>query len=158
MKEIEFGEERLGDLEGLARELFSQPENDPRSLYYQRKLERPTICWKKVLLYTVVPIVGAFLLGWILRTGGVKLWICGILAVAALLVYWICFLKKALICAIHIYQRYAPAGLRNKCRFEPSCSQYMIGALEKYGLLKGLRKGVDRLRRCTVSDGGYDPP
>jgi putative membrane protein insertion efficiency factor len=45
------------------------------------------------------------------------------------------------------------------CRFEPSCSRYMIGALQKYGLLKGLAKGISRFLRCHPwNPGGYDPP
>lgn len=45
------------------------------------------------------------------------------------------------------------------CRFEPSCSRYMIGALEKYGLFRGFAKGVARLLRCHPwHPGGYDPP
>ena len=34
----------------------------------------------------------------------------------------------------------------------------MILSLEKYGLIRGLRKGVDRLRRCNVHGGGFDDP
>ena len=45
-----------------------------------------------------------------------------------------------------------------KCRFEPSCSQYMILSLQKYGLWKGLAKGIDRLKRCRAKDGGFDEP
>ncbi len=47
------------------------------------------------------------------------------------------------------------------CRFEPSCSRYMIGALRKYGLIKGLWKGTGR-HRCAATPGirgDYnDPP
>ncbi len=35
------------------------------------------------------------------------------------------------------------------CRFYPSCSNYAIGSLEKYGLIKGAIKSYSRLRRCT---------
>jgi putative component of membrane protein insertase Oxa1/YidC/SpoIIIJ protein YidD len=34
----------------------------------------------------------------------------------------------------------------------------MILALQKYGLWKGLRKGIDRLRRCNIHNGGFDYP
>lgn len=45
------------------------------------------------------------------------------------------------------------------CRFQPSCSQFMIGALQKYGLLRGLWKGTARICRCHPwHPGGYDPP
>lgn len=45
------------------------------------------------------------------------------------------------------------------CRFEPSCSRYMIGALRKYGPIHGTRKGLARLLHCHPwHPGGYDPP
>jgi putative membrane protein insertion efficiency factor len=45
------------------------------------------------------------------------------------------------------------------CRFEPSCSRYMIGALRKYGFFRGLTRGILRIARCHPwHPGGYDPP
>ena len=78
--------------------------------------------------------------------------------VVALTIYFVLTLKKAVICAVKIYQRFAPDSLRNKCRFEPSCSEYMILAVEKYGVIKGVIKGIDRLKRCNVDGGGFDYP
>jgi putative membrane protein insertion efficiency factor len=44
------------------------------------------------------------------------------------------------------------------CRFYPSCSQYMYEAVEKYGLARGLARGIWRIFRCNPwSRGGYDP-
>jgi hypothetical protein len=44
------------------------------------------------------------------------------------------------------------------CRFHPSCSQYFLDAMAKYGVLKGGAKGVYRILRCNpLSNGGYDP-
>lgn len=44
------------------------------------------------------------------------------------------------------------------CRFTPSCSQYTIEALEKYGTLKGLGLGIKRFSKCHPWGGsGYDP-
>ncbi|MBR5314328.1 MAG: membrane protein insertion efficiency factor YidD [Clostridia bacterium] len=67
-------------------------------------------------------------------------------------------MKRILICLVQMYQRFAPDSIRKKCRFEPSCSQYMILSLKKYGLWKGLAKGIDRLKRCNTQDGGFDYP
>ena len=45
------------------------------------------------------------------------------------------------------------------CRFEPSCSEYMILAVRKYGPIRGAAKGVRRICRCHPwNPGGYDPP
>jgi len=66
--------------------------------------------------------------------------------------------KKAIIWLIHLYQRYAPDEVRLKCVFEPSCSEYVIAAIRKYGVIKGIIKGVDRLFRCHPPNGGHDEP
>jgi putative membrane protein insertion efficiency factor len=45
------------------------------------------------------------------------------------------------------------------CRFTPSCSQYTVEALRKYGLVRGLAKGAWRILRCNpLHPGGEDPP
>jgi hypothetical protein len=47
---------------------------------------------------------------------------------------------------------------RPSCRFIPTCSQYTIEAVDKYGAAKGLRMGMARLIRCRPGGGyGYDP-
>lgn len=57
------------------------------------------------------------------------------------------------------YQLAIAPLLGEVCRFEPSCSRYMVGALRKYGLFRGLWKGTGRLLRCHPwNPGGYDPP
>jgi hypothetical protein len=45
------------------------------------------------------------------------------------------------------------------CRFEPSCSQYFIQAVQKHGPWRGAVKGAWRVCRCNpFCQGGYDPP
>ncbi|WP_338064089.1 membrane protein insertion efficiency factor YidD [Syntrophomonas wolfei] len=62
-----------------------------------------------------------------------------------------------LIILIKIYQKatfFKPAS----CRFYPSCSNYSIQALKKYGIVKGGWLTVKRLARChPYNPGGYDP-
>ena len=59
---------------------------------------------------------------------------------------------------VRVYQRAAPVSLRRSCRFEPSCSHYMILAVEKYGAVMGVGKGINRLVRCRPPNGGVDYP
>ncbi len=67
-------------------------------------------------------------------------------------------LKKACIAIIKLYQILLAPYFGHSCRFTPSCSQYMLDALEKYGLTRGLCKGVWRVVRCNpFFNGGYDP-
>lgn len=65
---------------------------------------------------------------------------------------------KAVIWMVHVYQHFAPDGLRLRCVYEPSCSEYMILAVKKYGCIRGLWKGIKRLRRCHPPNYGKDYP
>ena len=68
------------------------------------------------------------------------------------------FAKSIVIWIVKVYQRYAPAKVRLSCRFEPTCSQYMLVAIDKYGIVKGVVKGIRRLLRCHPPNGGEDYP
>ncbi|MBQ8782837.1 MAG: membrane protein insertion efficiency factor YidD [Clostridia bacterium] len=58
-------------------------------------------------------------------------------------------LKKAIIGAIRLYQHYAPEDIRRRCLFKPTCSEYAILAVKKYGVVIGLFKAYKRLfKRC----------
>jgi putative membrane protein insertion efficiency factor len=47
----------------------------------------------------------------------------------------------------------------NRCRFTPTCSNYFIQAVQKYGAVRGSFRGVARICRCHPwHPGGYDPP
>jgi len=63
-----------------------------------------------------------------------------------------------MISLILLYQKIAPKRIREACRFEPTCSNYMIMAIEKYGSIKGFWLGLKRLTRCHYPNGGYDYP
>ena len=67
-------------------------------------------------------------------------------------------LKSIVIFVIRIYQKYAPYQIRSVCLFEPNCSEYMILAIEKYGLIKGVIMGIKRFKRCCYPNGGVDYP
>ena len=66
-------------------------------------------------------------------------------------------MKKLIIKLIRAYQR-APLPTHKACKYYPTCSEYMIEAIEYHGLLKGILLGIWRLLRCNpFSKGGYDP-
>jgi len=56
--------------------------------------------------------------------------------------------NKILIGLIRIYQARAPGEIRAKCVMTPRCSDYMAGAIKKYGVYEGVSRGIERLRRC----------
>ncbi|MFV0246985.1 MAG: membrane protein insertion efficiency factor YidD [Mycoplasmatales bacterium] len=67
-------------------------------------------------------------------------------------------MRKLLIYIIKLYQKYISPMLGGNCRFMPTCSQYTIESIEKYGVFKGGYKGIKRILRCHPWGGsGYDP-
>ena len=158
MQEIHFSEEQLADLQAIGASLFEEDASDPRSWNYNRQLIRPAISWMRILAFVALACVGMLVIYHLLVTFSVpQIYACCICVACVLILILVC-LKRILICFIQIYQRYAPASIRNKCRFEPSCSQYMILSLQKYGTWRGLKKGINRLKRCNAEDGGFDYP
>ncbi len=56
------------------------------------------------------------------------------------------------------YQLFISPILPSSCRFQPTCSEYAIQSLRKYGILKGGWLGIKRIARCHPWGGhGYDP-
>ncbi|MES2680473.1 MAG: membrane protein insertion efficiency factor YidD [Bacteroidota bacterium] len=67
-------------------------------------------------------------------------------------------LKKPAILLVKFYQVAIRPLLPNACRYTPSCSEYAIQAINKYGGLKGSWLGLKRILRCHPWGGhGYDP-
>jgi putative membrane protein insertion efficiency factor len=66
---------------------------------------------------------------------------------------------RVLIGAVRVYQWTLSPLVGRQCRFYPTCSNYFIGAVEKYGALRGGARGILRICRCHPwHPGGYDPP
>ena len=67
-------------------------------------------------------------------------------------------MKKVLIGCIRFYRKYISPLKAPSCMYVPTCSQYAIEALEKYGALKGSYLAIRRILRChPFHKGGYDP-
>lgn len=68
-------------------------------------------------------------------------------------------MKYVLLWMIRFYRKYL-SGMKGgcTCKYYPTCSQYGLEAIEKYGVLKGGALAVWRILRCNpFSKGGYDP-
>lgn len=65
---------------------------------------------------------------------------------------------RFLILLVKAYQKILSPLCPGVCRFRPTCSQYMIEAIQTHGVIKGLWFGIRRLLRCHPWGGsGYDP-
>jgi putative membrane protein insertion efficiency factor len=68
-------------------------------------------------------------------------------------------LSAFLIGGVRCYQLFLRPVLPSVCRFTPSCSEYFILAVRKYGPLRGAGMGIWRICRCNpFCPGGHDPP
>ena len=66
-------------------------------------------------------------------------------------------MKKVCIFFIKIYQA-LPLSSHSMCRFTPTCSQYAVDAINKYGALKGIKLALKRIKKCRPGgEYGYDP-
>lgn len=68
------------------------------------------------------------------------------------------FLGKIFIFFVKFYQKIISPIKGQTCRFYPTCSEYAVQALEKYGPFKGLYLTLKRILKChPFHEGGYDP-
>lgn len=66
--------------------------------------------------------------------------------------------KQIVIFLIKLYQKLSQLFPRQQCRFFPTCSEYTLQAVNKYGVIKGLKLGLKRISRCHPwHKGGADP-
>lgn len=127
-------------------------------------LNRPSISYKKPIIafvcFLLVITLSLLLLTLIFRIINCsenKNYVYGIDIVGVVIVYCNIILKRTVIWLVHFYQHFASDKTRLKCVFEPSCSEYMLLAINKYGIYKGVYKGIKRLFRCHPP-GGIDYP
>lgn len=172
MKNVDFSEEKNSD--GERNVLYSpltiedlHPQGTPdgeRHFDTERELVRPNLHSKKVILKVLLVLVFdaaiSIIIGYILKKHeyGHYTLIAVLSFASILIIVTISRLKSILIWFVKVYQRFAPERIRRKCVFTPSCSEYMILSLQKYGVIKGLIKGVKRLKRCHLPNHGEDYP
>lgn len=67
-------------------------------------------------------------------------------------------MTKVLLLTLRGYKKWISPLLGERCRFYPTCSEYMYMAITKYGIVKGIAMGLYRILRCNpLCKGGYDP-
>ena len=67
-------------------------------------------------------------------------------------------MRQQVIFCLRIYKRWISPMLPAACRFSPTCSEYMMEAVEKHGVALGIWMGLKRLGRChPFHQGGFDP-
>jgi len=66
---------------------------------------------------------------------------------------------RGLMILVRLYQVTLRSVMGGQCRFQPTCSEYALEALAKYGAIRGGMKSLWRILRCNPWGGcGYDPP
>jgi len=66
--------------------------------------------------------------------------------------------RRAVVLLLRFYQRFISPVFGPRCRYYPSCSEYAVQAVERFGILRGLVLAGWRLLRCNpLSRGGFDP-
>jgi uncharacterized protein len=67
-------------------------------------------------------------------------------------------MRQAIVALVKGYQRWISPCLGDNCRFIPSCSEYAVQSIERYGILRGVPRSVARICRCHPwHPGGFDP-
>jgi putative membrane protein insertion efficiency factor len=67
-------------------------------------------------------------------------------------------MRSIVLVPLRFYKRFVSPLLPPMCRFDPTCSIYMMQAIEKHGTLRGVWLGLRRLARChPFNPGGWDP-
>ncbi len=67
-------------------------------------------------------------------------------------------MSRLIVALVWVYRGTLRPIMGGHCRFDPSCSQYMIDAVQKHGPLRGAWRGIKRIGRCHPWGGsGFDP-
>ena len=67
-------------------------------------------------------------------------------------------MQELVVGVLRLYKRWLSPLLPSACRFEPTCSEYMMQAVARHGVARGIMLGTRRLLRChPFHQGGFDP-
>jgi putative membrane protein insertion efficiency factor len=149
----EFYYDHLPSKEDVVQELIKEKNKDNIEIDYNRQLIRPKLRFLDFLIIFLLPFFGILVfLSLILLSKSI------VVAIIFILVLFISTCKVYILKLIRFYQAYAPANIRMKCRFTPSCSEYTYIVISRFGFFKGIYKGIKRIKRCNPENGGIDNP
>lgn len=122
----------------------------------EKPVDRPTIPFVRWLLGLILPLVlyAITTMLAVLYSDAITIWPF----IAGYIIIFLLTIKPFVVLFVLVYQRIAPERMRRSCRFEPTCSNYMLQAIDKYGFWCGFFKGIGRLFRCRYPNGGVDLP
>jgi putative component of membrane protein insertase Oxa1/YidC/SpoIIIJ protein YidD len=129
--------------------IFHRQSNNSKLSERQSDIKRPSI---NLLVAIGIPLLHILIA--LAISGGVNYFLHISPSLSITIVVSYCSLvailmrSKILIFLIKLYQLRAPFEIRSKCKMTPCCSNYMILSVEKFGVINGVNKGVQRLRRC----------
>ncbi len=67
-------------------------------------------------------------------------------------------MRELVLVVLRFYKQWVSPLLPSACRFSPTCSEYMMQAVERYGAVRGVWLGLKRLAKChPFHEGGFDP-
>ena len=114
----------------------------------ERQIVRPNTNIKTALISFLLFLVVSSVFTWLVHYIFITVNIFTLCAIVIFVELLFCF-KYAIIGVIKLYQHYAPEEIRRRCLFMPTCSEYAIMAIRKYGSIIGLCKSYFRLfYRC----------
>lgn len=155
------------DIESDPRVFYADSEEEAKALAFEylmnvqpyadaddSRIQRPHVRFVSIFWGLLLPLLleAANLLIYFFALK--SLWI---VITGAILIFLI-FIKPEFVLFVLLYQKFAPISIRKSCLFEPSCSTYMLMAIDKYGFFKGFVKGIKRILRCHYPNGGEDYP
>ena len=144
--------------ESIAKAISLLQEDRP----VKQTVKRPNISTIKILikfvLWNVIIVAVWGLCIYMGANSQIPTYLLYLIAIAVCLLIIILKTKSFVQNVILLYQKHAPEKMRRSCLFTPSCSEYMLLAIQKYGVVVGVYKGICRLGRCHYPNGGEDYP